>query len=76
VAHAGGGQRGPEQPAAVADPVVVQDPEHRDGVPGEPVVGAAPEPGAGLGRLLAQDLHLGQARVVLDRGMQVVIAAA
>jgi hypothetical protein len=43
---------------------------------GEPVVGAAPEPGAALGPLVAQDLHVGQAGVVVDRGMQVVVATA
>jgi hypothetical protein len=76
VAHAGLGQRGPEQPAAVADLVVAQDPDHRDAVQGEPVVGAPPEAGAGLGPLVAQDLDLGQAGGVIDRGMQVVVAAA
>jgi hypothetical protein len=45
-------------------------------VDGEPAVGAAPEPGAGLGPLVTQDLYVGEARVVVDRGVQVVIAAA
>jgi len=40
------------------------------------VVGAAPEPGTGLGPLVAQDLHVGQSGVVIDRGVQVVVAAS
>jgi hypothetical protein len=47
-----------------------------DAVQGEPVVGAPPEPGAALGPLVAQDRDIGQAGVVVDRGVQVVIAAA
>jgi hypothetical protein len=47
-----------------------------DAVQGEPAVGAAPEPGAALGPLVTQDLDLGQAGVVVDRSMQVVVAAA
>jgi hypothetical protein len=39
-------------------------------------VGAAPEPGAALGPLVAQDLHISQPRVVIDGGVQIVIAAA
>ena len=76
VGHAGVGQRRPEQAAAVADPVVGQDLDHRDAVQGEPAVAAAPEPGAALGPLVTQDLDIGQAGVVVDRGMQVVVAAA
>ena len=76
VAHASVGQRGPEQSAAIADPVVAQYTSHRDAVQGKPAVGAAPEAGAGLGPLVAQDLHIGQAGVVVDRGVQVVVAAA
>ena len=43
---------------------------------GEPVVGAVPEAGAGLGPLVAEDLDIGQAGVVIDRGVQVVVAAS
>jgi uncharacterized membrane protein (DUF485 family) len=60
VAHAGVEQRRPKQSAAVADPVVGQHPGHSDAVHGEPAVGAAPEPGAGLGPLITQDLHISQ----------------
>jgi hypothetical protein len=74
--HANVSQRGLEQPAAVADPVVGQHPGHQDAVQGEPVVGAAPEAGAARGPLVAQDLDIGQAGVVVDRSMQVVVAAA
>ena len=74
--HATISQRGPEQPAAVADPVVGQDPGHGDAVQGEPMASAVPEPSAGLGSLVAQDLDIGQPRVVVDRGVQVVVAAA
>jgi hypothetical protein len=73
--HVGVGQRRPEQPAAVADPVVGEHAVDGDAMQGEPVVGAAPEAGAALGALVTQDLHIGQPRVVIDRGMQVVIAA-
>jgi hypothetical protein len=69
VADAGCGQGGLEQAAAVADAVVGQHPSDGDAVQGEPVVGAAPEPGAGLGPLVAQDLHIGQAGVVVDGGV-------
>jgi hypothetical protein len=47
-----------------------------DAVQGEPVVGAPPEASAALGALVAQDLDVGQPRVVVDRGVQVVVAAA
>ena len=76
MAYAGCGQRRPEQPAAVADPVIGEHAVDGDAVQGEPVVGAAPEPGAALGPLVAQDLDIGQPRVVVDCGVQVVIAAA
>jgi hypothetical protein len=39
-------------------------------------VGAAPEPSAGLSALVAQDLDIGQAGVIIDRGMQIVVATA
>jgi hypothetical protein len=39
-------------------------------------VGAAPEPSAGLGPLVAEHLDVGQAGVVVDRGVQVVITTA
>ena len=74
MAHAGGGQRRPEQPAAVADPVVAKHAVDGDAVQGEPVVGAAPAPSAALGPLVTQDLDLGQPGVVVDRGVQVVVA--
>jgi hypothetical protein len=45
-----------------------------DAMHGEPTVGAAPEPSTGLGPLVAQDLDTGQAGVVVDCGVQVVIA--
>jgi hypothetical protein len=76
VAYAGVGQRRPEQPAAVADPVVGEHAVDGDAVQGEPVVGAPPEASAALGALVAQDLDVGQPRVVVDRGVQVVVAAA
>jgi LuxR family maltose regulon positive regulatory protein len=76
VAYAGVGQRGPEQPAAVADPVVGEHALGGDAMLGEPAVGAPPEPSAALSPLVAQEFHIGQAGVVVDRGMQVVIAAA
>jgi transposase-like protein len=53
VAYAGVGQRGPEQSAAVADPVVGQHPGDGDAVQGEPAVGPPPEAGAALGSLVA-----------------------
>jgi hypothetical protein len=69
-------QRGLEHAAAVADPVVGQHAGHGDAVHGEPAVGAAPEPSAGLSALVAQDLDIGQAGVIIDRGMQIVVATA
>jgi hypothetical protein len=66
----------PEQPAAVADPVVGQYPGHGDAVEGEPAVGAAPEPGPDLRPLVAEQLHVGQAGVVVDRGVQIFLAAS
>jgi hypothetical protein len=74
--HAGVGQRRPEEAAAVADAVVGQHAVDGDAVQGEPVMGTAPEPGAGLGPLVPQDLHIGQAGVGIDGGMQLVVAAS
>jgi hypothetical protein len=76
VPHVEVSQCRPEQPAAVADPVVGEHAVDGDAVQGEPAVGTAPEPGAGLSPLVAQHLHIGQAGVVIDGGVQVVIAAA
>jgi hypothetical protein len=58
MAHASVSQRRPEQPAAVADPVVGEHAVDADAVQGEPAVGAAPEPSAGLGPLVRVHLHV------------------
>lgn len=68
------GERSSELVAAVAGPVVGQDPPHRDAGSVKERRGAGPEPGAGAGPLIAKALDVGQAGVVVDGGVEIVVA--
>jgi hypothetical protein len=59
---------------AVGEGVAGQHPLDTDAMGGEEVAGAAEEPGAGVAALVGQDLGVGQPRVVVDGGGEVVIA--
>ena len=61
--------------AAVAQGVVGQDPfDAGDAVAGEVGRGPGEEPGAGGALLVGEDLAVGQAGVVIDQGVHVVVA--
>ena len=57
----------------VAGAVVGQDPLDGDALAGEPGLGPGPEPGGGVLALIAEDLDVGQAGVVVDGVVDVVI---
>src|SRR4029453_8139468 len=72
---AGGGQGGGEGVGAVAGSVVGEHPfDHRDAVVGEPGGGAGPEPGGGVAAFVGEDLGVGKAGGVVDRGVQVAVS--
>jgi hypothetical protein len=61
---------------AVGEGVVGQHPLDGDAMAGEEHPGPAEEPRAAVAALISQDFGIGQARVVVDGGMDIVIARA
>jgi hypothetical protein len=59
---------------AVGEGVVGQHSLDGEAMDGEEATGATEELGAAVASLISQDLGIGQARVVVDHGMDVVIA--
>jgi hypothetical protein len=61
---------------AVGEGVVGQHPLDGDVMAGEEHPGPAEKPGTAVAALIGQDLGIGQAGVVVDGGMDIVIARA
>ena len=61
---------------AVGEGVVGQHPLDGDAMAGEEHPGPAEEPGASVAALIGQDFGIGQPGVVVDGGMDIVIAWA
>src|SRR5690242_16255392 len=74
VGDAGGGQGLAPGEGLVAGPVIGHDPLGGDPGGAEPGAGAVPERHGGVFALIAEDLAVGQAGVVIDGGVQVAVA--